>query len=70
MRKTLALLLTALMLLSAGCAQATSLMDMYGREVVLDASATRIVALAPSDCEILCALGAEDLLVGRGAYCD
>lgn len=70
MRKTLALLLTALMLLSAGCAQATSLMDMYGREVVLDAPVTRIVALAPSDCEILCALGAEDLLVGRGAYCD
>lgn len=70
MRKTLALLLTALMLLSAGCAQAASLMDMYGREVVLDAPATRIVALAPSDCEILCALGAEDLLVGRGAYCD
>ena len=70
MRKTLALLLTALMLLSAGCAQATGLMDMYGREVVLDAPATRIVALAPSDCEILCALGAEDLLVGRGAYCD
>mgnify|MGYP005769810631 CR=1 FL=1 len=70
MRKTLALLLTALMLLSAGCAQATSLMDMYGREVVLDEPVTRIVALAPSDCEILCALGAGDLLVGRGAYCD
>lgn len=70
MRKTIAMLLSVLMLLSAGCAQATSLMDMYGREVVLDAPATRIVALAPSDCEILCALGAEDLLVGRGAYCD
>ena len=70
MRKTLALLLTALMLLSAGCAQATSLMDMYGREVVLDEPVTRIVALAPSDCEILCALGAGDLLVGRGPYCD
>lgn len=70
MRKTIAMLLSVLMLLSAGCAQATGLMDMYGREVVLDAPATRIVALAPSDCEILCALGAEDLLVGRGAYCD
>lgn len=70
MRKLIAMLLSGLMLLSAGCAQATSLMDMYGREVVLDAPATRIVALAPSDCEILCALGAEDLLVGRGAYCD
>lgn len=70
MRKTLAMLLSVLMLLSAGCAQATSLMDMYGREVVLDEPVTRIVALAPSDCEILCALGAGDLLVGRGAYCD
>lgn len=70
MRKTIAMLLSVLMLLSAGCAQATSLMDMYGREVVLDEPVTRIVALAPSDCEILCALGAGDLLVGRGAYCD
>lgn len=44
--------------------------DMTGREIVLDQPASRIVALTPSDCEILCALGAEDLLVGRGAYCD
>ncbi len=44
--------------------------DMYGREVALDAPATRIVALTAADCEILCALGAGDALVGRGAYCD
>lgn len=44
--------------------------DMMGREITLDKPATRIVALAASDCEILCALGAQDALVGRGAYCD
>lgn len=44
--------------------------DMTGREVTLDAPATRIVALTAADCEILYALGAGDLLVGRGEYCD
>lgn len=44
--------------------------DMKGREITLDAPAARIVALSPSDCEILYALGAEDTLVGRGQYCD
>ena len=32
--------------------------------------ATRVVALTASDCEIIWALGAGDLLVGRGEYCD
>ena len=31
---------------------------------------SRLVALTPSDCEILCAIGCEDRLVGRGMYCD
>ena len=44
--------------------------DMHGREITLDAPATRIVALTPSDCEILCAIGGGDALVGRGKYCD
>lgn len=44
--------------------------DMKGREITLDAPAARIVALSPSDCEILYALRAEDTLVGRGQYCD
>lgn len=44
--------------------------DMYGREITLAEPVTRIVALTPSDCEILCALGCEDFLVGRGTYCD
>ena len=44
--------------------------DMTGREITLDAPATRIVALTASDCEILYAIGAGDTLVGRGEYCD
>ncbi len=44
--------------------------DMTGREIVLDGPATRIVALTASDVEIIYALGAGDLLVGRGEYCD
>ncbi len=44
--------------------------DMAGREITLDAPATRVVALSASDCEIIYALGAGELLVGRGEYCD
>ena len=36
--------------------------DMMGREVTLDAPA--------SECEIVYALGAGELVVGRGEYCD
>lgn len=44
--------------------------DMMGREIELSAPATRVVALSAADCEILYAIGAGDLLVGRGEYCD
>ena len=37
---------------------------------MLDAPATRVIALNPADCEILYALGAEEVLVGRGEYCN
>lgn len=55
-----------------GCAEDASVavMDMTGREITLDAPATRIVVLTASDCEILYALGAGETLVGRGEYCD
>ena len=55
-----------------GCAEdaAVTVPDLTGREITLDAPATRIVALTASDCEILYALGAGDTLVGRGEYCD
>ena len=44
--------------------------DMAGREIRLSAPAQRVVALAAADVEILYAVGAGDVLVGRGAYCD
>ncbi len=44
--------------------------DMTGRRITLDAPAERIIALTASDCEIVYALGAGSLLVGRGEYCD
>lgn len=77
MSKKLLSLLLALTLLFACAALAESasdagvvLTDMHGREIVLTEPVTRVVALTPSDCEILCALGCKDLLVGRGTYCD
>ena len=44
--------------------------DMAGREVTFDTAIERVVALTAADCEILYAIGAGDLLVGRGAFCD
>jgi iron complex transport system substrate-binding protein len=76
LRKLLSVLvaLTLLSLLPAGCglaeADGITVTDMTGRTVTLDAPATRVVALTAADCEILCALGAGDALVGRGEYCD
>ena len=51
-------------------ASTVTLTDMTGRKITLDAPAERVVALTAADCEILYALGAGDLLVGRGEYCD
>ena len=72
-KKLVSLFLAALMLigmLPAMADDAVTVMDMLGREVTLNAPATRIVALQPSDCEILCAIGCEEALVGIGKYCD
>ncbi len=72
-KKLTALLLSALLLLSFSPALAeggVTVTDMMGREISLSAPASRVVALTAADCEILCALGCEDALVGRGEYCD
>ena len=44
--------------------------DMHNREITLTEPVTRIVVMQPSDCEILCAIGCEDTIVGRGQYVD
>ena len=50
--------------------ESVTVVDMKGRTVTLDKPAERIVALTASDCEILYTIGAGDLLVARGTYCD
>ena len=71
-RKILSLISALMLALAApaSLAEGLALTDMAGREITLDAPATKVVALTASDCEILAALGAEDTLVGRGEYCD
>ncbi len=72
-RKLIALILAltfALACLPAVAENGLVLTDMTGREINLEAPATRVVALSPADCEIIYALGAQDVLVGRGEYCN
>ena len=44
--------------------------DMLGREISLEKPAERVVALTPGDCEILFAIDAGNIIVGRGEFCD
>ena len=73
-KKLVSLFLAALMLISClpvlAESAAITVTDMYGREITLSEPATRIVVMQPSDCEILCAIGCEDAIVGRGLYVD
>lgn len=49
---------------------AVDVTDMAGNAVQLSAPVSRIVVLDPADCEILFAIGAGDLVVGRTSDCD
>lgn len=77
LRKILAFTLLASLMLAA-CAPALpkkdaagiALTDGLGREVKLEAAAQRIVSIAPSNTEILFALGAGDRVVGRDEASD
>ena len=73
-KKLVSLFLVFLMVFSvaASLAEETGIVvtDMHGREIALPEPATRIVVMQPSDCEILCAIGCEDAIVGRGQYVD
>lgn len=69
------LVTVSLALTLSGCSgsgkdASVSVTDMTGRQVTLEKPAEKVVALSAADCEIICALGAGDLLAGRGEYCD
>ena len=63
-------LVLALSLTPAMQAETLEFTDMADREIKLEKAVQRIVALQPADCEVLYAIGAGDLLVGRGEYCN
>jgi len=77
LRKILALTLLAAFMLAA-CAPALpsndaagiTISDGLGREVKLESAAQRVVSLAPSNTEILFALGAGDQVIGRDEASD
>ena len=72
-KKLIALMLACCLCAACCCVladESLTVTDMAGREVTLNGTAKRIVVLQPADCEILYAIGAGDLIVGRGTYCD
>lgn len=56
--------------MAAATAEALTVRDMSGRDVILREAPRRIVSLVPSATEILFALGGDDRLVGVTDYCD
>ncbi|MDI9520625.1 MAG: ABC transporter substrate-binding protein [Bacillota bacterium] len=67
--RSLSLILALLLLFLPAFAEAPFVVtDMLEREVTLKGPARRVVVLQPGDAEILYAIGAQDVLIGRGEY--
>lgn len=76
MKKLSLLFLLSLTLLLAACSgrlpdtqTMDTVTDDYGRRVAVPATPTRVISLSPAVTEIMFALGAGDLLVGRTDFC-
>ncbi len=73
----LKVLLTGVVMLFAACgggheqaAVSDTVTDDYGRTVVVPTQPQRVVSLSPAVTEIIYALGAQELLVGRTDFCE
>ena len=70
MKKLLLVLLCLMLALPFAAAEGFTVTDSTGRVAEMEEPAKRVVVLAASDVEILYAIGAGDLLVARGEYCN
>lgn len=73
LRKYFSILATLVLLLCLSCAPQSppgNIVDGLGRSVTIDKIPQRIVSLAPSNTEILFALGLDDKVVGVTEYCN
>jgi iron complex transport system substrate-binding protein len=75
MRKRVALTLVLVVLALSGCVARENkgpitLTDDFGREIVLEEPAQKIISLVPSSTEILFALGVGDRVVGASDFCN
>lgn len=72
-KRGLSLMLTLMLLLSLAAvshAEELKVTDMLGRELAFSKPVERVIVMMPGDCEILYAIGAGSLIVGRGEYCN